>query len=226
MTQEKNKDLLAQQAMPKLESIVMSTVRRLGRSVDVDEIRSHAMAGLAEAIERFDPAQNTPIEYFAAKRIRGAISDGLNANKFLPRRLIRQVAFLRASEEMMRYETEHPPPRDKVETVHRLANRLKDMACAYVTTCTAMAEEQSDTNEAANAEYAVERKQYYTIIKIELKKLPEPQRSVLHRFFFQSEHLKDIAADYGKSKSWASRQLHTGLQSMRNQFPATDIQTE
>lgn len=201
-----------------MERIVQYMARRIGNNVDIDELRSYAMDGLAQAINKYDPSLGVPIAGFAAKRIRGAIFDGLARNRMLPRRLIRQITFIRQSEEMMKYEQTNPPPQDKVETVHRLANRLKDLACAYVTTSTAATEEQIESDAVTNSEFIIDRKKYYEKIKVSIETLPEQQQTLIRQFYFDEKNLKQIAEELGKSKSWASRNLQIALRNMREHF--------
>ncbi len=78
MEQRRTKDELAREHLPLVERIVSSEMRRFGRNIDRDDVYSHAMEGLAMAIERFDPQRNILFATFASPRIRGAIFDGLS----------------------------------------------------------------------------------------------------------------------------------------------------
>jgi RNA polymerase sigma factor FliA len=53
--------------------------------VSNDDLLSHAVIGLIDAVDRYDPSQGTPFEGFAMPRIRGAILDALRQLDWVPR---------------------------------------------------------------------------------------------------------------------------------------------
>ncbi|SER60054.1 FliA/WhiG family RNA polymerase sigma factor [Salipaludibacillus aurantiacus] len=59
----------------------------LPRSVQADDLRSHGLLGLYDALEKFDPARELKFDTYASFRIRGAIIDGLRQEDWLPRSL-------------------------------------------------------------------------------------------------------------------------------------------
>lgn len=52
--------------------------------IDDDDLMSHGMIGLIEAVERFDPEKGYKFSTFASKRVRGAIIDFLRDLDWLP----------------------------------------------------------------------------------------------------------------------------------------------
>ena len=218
MKTAEEKSALAKQAMPKVERIVLVMKKRFGPHADLEEIRSFALDGLAQSIERYDPSRNVPIEIFAAKRVEGQILDGLSKNKQLPRRLLREVAFVKKSQEMLRCEQQTPPPRDKVEAVHRLADRLKELACVYVTSCSTEDEQQIQSEDIPDAETVVAHKKYYGVVKAAISQLPPNHRVLVQQYFYEDKTLAEIAAGLGKSRSWACRNLQTALKILREYF--------
>ena len=212
------KNALAAEAMPKVEKIIYRFASKLGREVDVDEIRSFALDGLAQAIENYDASKGVPIASFATRRVEGQITDGLSQNKQLPRRLLRQIAFIRRSSEMMRYEHQNPPPQDKVEAVHRLSDRLKDLAAIYITTCSVEDDANLETPDVTDSEYIVDRKNYYERLGAIIAALPPRQHTLVTRYFYEDNTMEEIAAEFGKSRSWVCRNLQTALKNMRSGF--------
>src|SRR5947209_7396781 len=53
--------------------------------VSKDDLISHAVIGLIDAIDRYDPEHGSPFEGFAMPRIRGAILDALRQLDWVPR---------------------------------------------------------------------------------------------------------------------------------------------
>jgi RNA polymerase sigma factor for flagellar operon FliA len=59
----------------------------LPRNVNHDELRSHGMLGLYDALNKFEPGRDLKFDTYASFRIRGAILDGLRREDWLPRSL-------------------------------------------------------------------------------------------------------------------------------------------
>src|SRR5437763_2186186 len=53
--------------------------------VSQEDLLSHAVIGLIDAVDRYDPEHGTPFEAFAMPRIRGAILDALRRLDWVPR---------------------------------------------------------------------------------------------------------------------------------------------
>lgn len=213
-----DKDALAKRFIPLVDRIVFTEKKKLGRDVDVDDLRSFALEGLAEAIERFDETKSTSFKAFAQHRIRGAIYDGAAEADWFPRRLRRKIAFYRKAEELLETQAETPPPADKVEAVHRLADTLKELATAYITSYTAD-EENEPASEPAQAEYLLEKKRYCEKLRRSIDALPEKRRNIIYKYFFEDLRLVDIAEQMGVTKSWISRLVNMALDDIRSGFP-------
>ncbi len=214
--QQSGKDQLAREALPTVETIVVNLSRRFGNRVDRDELRSFAFTGLAEAINRYDPSMNASIGAFAAPRIRGAIYDGLCANTHLPRRLARQVAFFRRADDMMLYEAKRPRPGNRSESVHRLADRLKELADAYVTV--AMTGDDLPDSQIEDTGERLQLERYKARLQQAMETLSETQKTVVHLFFHEDQNLSRIAESLGHTPSWTSRCLASALRKLRRSF--------
>lgn len=67
-----------EQSMHLVESEAERLARRLPPSVEIDDLVNDGVIGLMEALDRFDPSK-AKLSTFAARRIRGAMLDGLRA---------------------------------------------------------------------------------------------------------------------------------------------------
>ena len=63
--------------MQLLERIAASMTIRFGGATEPDELRSFALVGLANAIDKYDESRGVPFSAYASQRIRGAVYDGL-----------------------------------------------------------------------------------------------------------------------------------------------------
>jgi RNA polymerase sigma factor for flagellar operon FliA len=59
----------------------------LPRNVSKEDLKSHALIGLYDAIEKFDYTRDLKFDTYASFRIRGSIIDGLRKEDWLPRSL-------------------------------------------------------------------------------------------------------------------------------------------
>lgn len=213
------RDELARENLPLVESIVTAMTIRFSGLVEPDDIRSYAMEGLADAIDRFDESRGVPFGGYAARRIRGAVYDGLAQASWLPRRLLRKVAFYRRADEMLSYAAETPPPRDTLETAHRLADRLGEMAAAYVTTYDADAGARAAAAEPQpDAESLLASKRHSEHVRAVIGTLPDNQQTLIELYFYEDCKLTEIAERMGHHKSWASRVLVSALGRLKSAF--------
>ncbi|MCP4603817.1 MAG: sigma-70 family RNA polymerase sigma factor [Proteobacteria bacterium] len=203
--------------MSLVKQLVTAEYKKLGMGVDVDDLRSFAMEGYASALERYDPSRNTSFKSFAKPRIRGAIYDGLRQNDWFPKNLRRKINYYRKSEEIVRSYSDTPPPKDKVEALHRLSDTLKELATAYVTTYVADSENEPAV-QPAEAEIAVDRKRFGEQLRNHINELPANQQQVIRTYFFDDLDLATIADRMGISTSWASKLLKAALHRLRISF--------
>jgi RNA polymerase sigma factor for flagellar operon FliA len=68
-------------------AIAQDTWNRLARRIDLDDLISAAMSGLADAARRFDPARRVSFRSYARHRILGAMLDACRAADWIPRRI-------------------------------------------------------------------------------------------------------------------------------------------
>jgi len=213
-----DRDVLAREHLPLVERIVATMTIRFGGSVEPDDIRSYAMEGLADAIDRFDDSRGVPFRAYAASRVRGAVYDGLAQSSWLPRRLTRDIAFYRRADEMLQHQADAPPPVDTIETTHRLADRLGEMAAAYVTTYDATSRAHLQSEPTPDAEALLARKRHSEQMRAYIGTLPSSQQTLLELYFYEDYKLGEIAEQLGHHKSWASRVLVSALGRLRSAF--------
>lgn len=78
-------DALIRIYMPLVHFQVNRISQSLPSNVSRDDLRSFAMMGLYDALEKFDPNRDLKFETYASIRIRGNIMDGLRKEDWLPR---------------------------------------------------------------------------------------------------------------------------------------------
>ena len=94
------------QYAPLVRRLAHQMVARLPANVELDDMIQAGMMGLMDAVGRYEEAQGTQFEHYAASRIRGAMLDELRANDWLPR-------------------SARKSQRDIENAIHRLEGKLK-----------------------------------------------------------------------------------------------------
>jgi RNA polymerase sigma factor FliA len=212
---DREKDRLVEANMPIVNKVVAQERRKL--SVDknlTDEMRSFALEGLARAMDGYDASRGITFRFYAEKRIRWAIYDGFRKMGWLPRGLRKKIKFYRQANEMLTENAKSPPPKDKVDAVHRLSERLKDLATAYFTTY-AEELENEPASVPAEAESNLAKKQSSCKLRVLIQTLPEKERRVIIEYYFEDKKLSEIAEEMRITISWASKILSNGLKRLR-----------
>ena len=216
------RDRLVKEHMPIVNKVVAQERRKLSADQALtEEMRSFALVGLLAAMGDFDPRKGTTFRFYAQNKIRWAIYDGLRKMGWFPRHLRKKITFYRHAHEMMSLASEtQPPPRDAVDAVHRLSDRLKELATAYVTSYTADSENEP-ASVPPQAESNLMKKEASTMIKEIVDNLPEKQKKVIVAYFFEDKKISEIATELRLSNSWISKILNSGLKQIRQTLSDT-----
>jgi RNA polymerase sigma factor for flagellar operon FliA len=213
-----DRERLAAENLELVERVVLALCRRFGPSVERDDLRSFAMEGLAQAIDRWDPDRGTAFPAYARIRIVGAVYDGVQQSGWFSRRVVRKLAFYRRADDLLKEAGSASQPLDRVEAAFGLSSRLKDQAAAYLTS--ALVEELSPetADEGEPTDERLARMQYLHQLREEMGKLPEKQRDAIRLYFLEGRRLPEIAERLGCKKSWVSRLIGAGLEQLRLSF--------
>jgi len=196
-------DRVFHEGLPLVDQVLRWMSRRLGSSVSFDEMRSYAHAALLDAARTFDPSRAS-LSTYVARKVRWAILDNLKRERKCRRAAARATALL-ASERLALEplddtaftDDEHDAQLDGLLEMHAAALAMGLVGHA------AMHEDGYDTPEDRTARAELSHR-----MRGALANLPEREKALIERHYFEGEDFDEIAADLGISKSWASR-LHT-----------------
>lgn len=168
---------------------VASTVHpRVRPHVDMEELISLGNQGLAEAAQRYD-ARLGKFETFAWWRIHGAILDGLRRSSPLPRGTWRKLLAAHAANDQSVVAAIGGVLRRSIpSSFEQLREHGFDVAGATV-------------------EDALDRERALAGLREALAALPEVERTLVERHYWEGCDLSAAGEELGMSKSWASR-LH------------------
>jgi RNA polymerase sigma factor for flagellar operon FliA len=200
-------------ALDLVRVIANSTRTTLQLAMTNDELASFGNEGLLRAARSFDASRGVPFRCWATLRIRGAMLDGVRASGTLPRRVYRRMKQIEAADEIQDALVEEDAARPVVppaEADLRLSRYVASMATAMALASrdvrhddveSVAADAPTPEEQAASAELEVAMKEA-------VDALPEQDRLVVRRFYFEEASLDEIGKELGVSKSWASR-IHT-----------------
>ncbi len=198
--------------LPLVDVVAWQVSRRIGDAVPMDDLRSFGREGLLRAARAFDPAFGVPFRRYANLRVKGAMVDGLRTWGSLPRRVWRELKALESGDRMLgTYDEEDSasPAATPEAADTRLTGYLAGIATAIAlgTVGGDAADPMEPDRQDATPEELLGQAQLLARVKEIVAGLPDKERTLVERHYFQGEQLDTAAASLGLSKSWGSR-LH------------------
>ena len=188
---------------------------RVKEHVEFDELVALANSGLAEAAQRFEPDRGAAFATFAWYRVQGAIIDGLRRQTPLPRRVWAKLVALRAASEYLEQRGERergaaqrgvakPTGADALDALKGTLSAIRTM---YMCSLEALQEEKGFDPEAPQAPERFDVGRVAAKLRDAIATLPEKERALVLKHYWEGKNLLEAGAELGMSKSWASR-LH------------------
>jgi RNA polymerase sigma factor for flagellar operon FliA len=184
--------------------------------VELEELVALANAGLAEAATRYDPDRGATFATFAWYRVQGAILDGLRRSTTLPRRQWAKLVALRAASEYLENRGEREAaatragaaPPSSAAALSAIRTAMSAIRTMYLTSLDAAGQSEVDpTAEAAEMAEQIDTGRLAARLRAAIEQLPERERALVHKHYWEGKNLLEAGAELGISKSWASR-LH------------------
>lgn len=189
---------------------------RVRDHVALDELIGLANAGLAEAAVRYDPARGVAFATFAWYRVNGAIIDGLRKETQLPRRTWAKLVALRAANEYLETQAERDrgavergaAPATGSDAVAAVQGAMSAIRTMYVTSLETLRDRGFDiVGDGPLVDDRLDTSRMAARLRTAIGRLPERERALVTKHYFEGKNLLEAGAELGMSKSWASR-LH------------------
>lgn len=198
-----------------LVEIIARQVRRqlAMTSNSLDDMCSAGREGLFLAARSYDTARGVPFRRWASLRIRGAIIDAMRQMGNVPRRVHAQLRAMEAGDlfqDAMLEEDSAAPTSTAADAERRLDNYLAGIATAMAVgflAPTTGADPDEIQDRQASPEEQIAQHELHAAIRKAIEALPEAERHLLIRHYFDGVSFDEAAKELGLSKSWASR-LH------------------
>ncbi|HEX4416421.1 MAG TPA: sigma-70 family RNA polymerase sigma factor [Kofleriaceae bacterium] len=186
---------------------------RVRDHIALDELVALANTGLAEAASRYDPDRGAAFATFAWYRVNGAIIDGLRKATQLPRRTWARLVALRAASEYLENRAERDvgaaqrgaAPAAGSDALAQIQRAMSAIRTMYVTSLEAMRDRGFDVGEAPEIERQLDTRRLAGKLREAIDALPERERALMTKHYWEGKNLLEAGAELGMSKSWASR---------------------
>lgn len=124
--------------------IARKVASRLPGHLSVEDLIQEGVAGLLEALDRFDPSQGIDLKTFASRRIRGAIIDALRRDDLATRGVRQRARAIQEAENVLQHRLNREPSRDELAAEMgwsraELSRRCDEVSRASVTSIFAVA---------------------------------------------------------------------------------------
>jgi len=179
--------------------------RRVKGHVEYDELVALGNVGLVEAAARFDPDRATSFATFAWYRVHGAIIDGVRKLTSLPVRTWKRLLAMRVANQYLASCARVPGAHSIAgeEALAYLGKAIGAVRTMYMVSL----ESANDvaTNETTDGPL-VERQVSHRLSDA-VQSLPETERALMIKLYWEGKQLTIAGMELGISKSWSSR-LH------------------
>ncbi len=194
----------------------------LPRSVQRDDLFSHGLVGLYDALEKFNPELDLKFDTYASFRVRGAIIDGLRKEDWLPRTMREKIKKVETVTEMLeqrygRYvtsvEVANELEMDSHEVEHIMSEHLASNLLSideqtheserHETFAATIEDKQTKTPEQHSFEVATKQE-----LASVIQGLSEKEQLVISLFYYEEMTLTEIGQILNLSTSRIS-QIHS-----------------
>lgn len=207
--------------LPVVRYIARRIHEHLPAHVEMDDLVSAGMVGLADAFNKFDAGKQVQFRSYAQFRIRGAILDSLRTLDWSPRDLRRQGRAIEAAMHTLTGRLGRTPLENEVAVEMGLSlgeyqNLLTDLRGLEIGSLDVGHTEDSTEDEVAYVPSSPEEGPLFQCLKAEMgarladavTALPERERLVLTLYYYEEMTMKEIGLTIGVVESRVS-QIHT-----------------
>jgi RNA polymerase sigma factor FliA len=193
----------------------------LPSNVDINDLINDGVFGLIDALDKYDESRAVKFETYAITRINGAILDALRTLDWVPRTVRQRAREIERAYEQLEFELGRDPTDEELAARLNLSVRELDRSRQRLRNTNLISLEEplpssgdrelfvSDTLEDAESDVAgeIERDEMRDELILAVESLPPQERTVIRRYYFNGETLKEIKADLAVSESRVS-QIH------------------
>ena len=204
---------------PLVKYVVDRMAISLPAVLEYDDLISHGIVGLMQAVDRYDPGRGVPFQVYAATRIRGQVLDTLRRLDLVPRSVRQRAreienAIRRLREKLGRTPTDEEIGRQLGMSANAVRDHLQNATCILISLdgqllqgdgqglpLSELLEDESALTPLAHLEEMDVRER----LRDALQELAERERLVLSLYHEQELTMKEIGHVLGVSESRVSQ---------------------
>lgn len=207
--------------LPVVRYIARRIHEHLPAHVEMDDLVSAGIVGLADAFNKFDPSKQVQFRSYAQFRIRGAILDSLRTLDWSPRDLRRKGRAIEAAMHTLTGRLGRTPLENEIAvqmgmSLEEYQTLLSDLRGLEIGSLDVGHMEESSEEEVAYVPSSPEEGPLFRCLKSEMRArladaiqaLPERERMVLTLYYYEEMTMKEIGLTLGVVESRVS-QIHT-----------------
>ena len=176
------------------------------QSSHTEELVGIGLLGLVEAADRYSAEKGVAFRAYAQIRVRGALLDGLSQLTGVSKGAYKRIKVYRALTES---QSEEEIARVKeVSGESKLANVFEfaaQAALAYRVQYMSEEGEELLSSEKSTPEELAQKNEVVALLKDKMKELPEREKKVLEKYYFQFATFDEIGEAEGMSKGYVSK---------------------
>lgn len=231
LSAEQREQLLLEQ-LPQVRYVARRIHKRLPNHVPLDDLMQAGALGLMEALERYDPGKNVPIQAYAKFRVRGAILDSLRELDWSPRSLRREARRIEMAGTELRDKLGRNANEQEVADAlgvklaqyHKLLSEIHGLEIGGIFTNTAeqgagrpLAFDVAGPDNQDPFRRCAESEQK-ELLAIAISDLSEREQQVLSLYYFEELTMKEVGLVLGVVESRVSQIRTAALMSLRNRL--------
>lgn len=224
-----------------VQHIVHELAARYPRHVDRQELWSAGALGLVEAARRYDPVNGVAFRHFARRRIRGAVIDSTRSRDWVSRSVRRDQRELETTSTSFEQQHHRMPTDaeladelciDETEVAGRRAavdrgtllhldagNGAIDDGEALT-----LADVVPNRDVHGSPEEQLAQRDLVGSLRVAMVRLPEPQRTVVDRYYLRNHLLRDIASDMGVTEARISQVRAEAVHAIQSFLGSVDFE--
>lgn len=207
--------------LPFVRKVAIRVHRAVSPPLDIEDLVSYGVIGLADALKHYNPETGVPLESFALYRVRGAILEGIARQCPVSRHVHRRLRLLERANDYMEgtaSDVAGATERTRSGDASIVASTVRDLAEIYSLTRVVI-QRGEDGPEIDFVDGRAEGAHLGEVEGGELRalvdRLPADQARVVKLYYFADRTLDEVGEELGCRKSWACKLHKSALRKLR-----------
>jgi RNA polymerase sigma factor for flagellar operon FliA len=173
--------------------LVRYVCTRIKVTESFEELISYGNFGLIDAVEKYDPERGWRFETYAARRIHGAVIDGLRSTDWVPRSVRSATKKVHRASDDLHLQLQRTPLQSEIRERSEVANLLPQRVLPEIEVVDVWEgrEDRSGDDPEINHEIGLTR----VLVSRAVAALSEKERAVFLAYYFESKTYKEIGIE-------------------------------